>query len=114
MMTYLCPKCGSYMNTICITTLPPRASYRCSNCGYTSKPDKEENWAIPLPDELRSDIITNRDIFKMFEECRFSAIVDYRPLEEKYIKDVDGKRGIIVWFKNGDSVLYFPKEEKLK
>lgn len=102
------------MNTVCITTLPPRASYQCSNCGYTSKPDKEENWAIPLPDELRSDIITNRDIFNMFKECRISAIVDYRPLEEKYIKGVDGKRGIIVWFENGDSVLYFPKEEKLK
>lgn len=114
MMTYLCPKCGSYMNTVCITTLPPRASYQCSNCGYTSKPDKEENWAIPLPDELRSDIVTNRDIFNMFKECRVSAIVDYRPLEEKYIKDIDGRRGIIVWFENGDSVLYFPKEEKLK
>ena len=111
MKTYLCPKCGDYMHTVPTVSIPPMARYQCGNCGYTSKPDREENWAITLPNELRSDIVTNGEVFEMFEKCRKSEASDYRPIEEMYIKDVDGKRGIIVWFENGDSMLYFPKLE---
>ena len=111
MKTYLCPKCGSYMHTVPTLSMPPMARYRCGNCGYTSKPDKEEDWAVPLPRELRSDIIIYEEMFELFKKCRVLAISDYRPVEEMYIKDIDRKKGIIVWFENGDSMLYFPKLE---
>lgn len=111
MKTYLCPKCGSFMYAISTASIPPQARYVCSNCTYASKTVEEENWAVPLPDELRSDMTTVGEVFKKFLKCRILEISDYRPIEDMYTESIKDKAGIIVWFENGDTMLYYPKGE---
>ena len=40
-MTYLCPKCGSFMNCISTLSIPSITKYVCSVCGYTSREVRE-------------------------------------------------------------------------
>lgn len=54
-MNYLCPKCGSFMQTVATASIPAIVSYQCFACGYTSKSSKELPLYITLPKELWSD-----------------------------------------------------------
>jgi len=53
-MNYLCPKCGSFMQTIVTASIPAMVRYACFNCGYKSKSEKEPLY-MTLPKELWSD-----------------------------------------------------------
>ena len=39
-------------------------------------------------------------------------ISDYRPIAPIFTDDLKNKVGIVIWLENGDTVLYFPKENK--
>lgn len=54
-MQYLCPKCGNFMVCISTASIPAVSYYRCLNCGYESKPEKEHSLYMTLPKELWSD-----------------------------------------------------------
>lgn len=50
---------------------------------------------------------TYNQILDEFEQkYSIKEILDYRPFDTEFIKD---KSGIVVWLKNGDTVVYFPK-----
>ena len=61
-MQYLCPKCGSFMNTVAICTEPPRTFYRCVGCGYTSKMFVEQPRCAILPKDLQSEEVDADEI----------------------------------------------------
>ena len=54
-MQYLCPKCGNIMQVISTASIPAIVRYVCFNCGYESKPEKEQSLYMTLPKELWSD-----------------------------------------------------------
>ena len=58
--------------------------------------------------------MTYNQIFQKFRETVVvSAIEDYRPdvsVHTKGIKSLPEGAGIIIWMKNGDSILYYPSE----
>lgn len=54
-MQYLCPKCGNFMQIISTASIPAIVRYVCFNCGYESKPEKEQPLYTTLPKELWSD-----------------------------------------------------------
>lgn len=54
-MQYLCPKCGSFMQTVGLAVLPPVIWYECFSCGYKSKSNQESPAYMTLPEELWSD-----------------------------------------------------------
>ena len=57
--------------------------------------------------------MTNGEIFKRFQDNykERPKVDDYRPIEEMYTEDLEDKPGIRLWMDNGDSIMYFPKEE---
>ena len=66
-MQYLCPKCGSFMQTVGLAVLPPVIWYECFSCGYKSKSNHESPAYMTLPKEMWSDeIIGDED---EFTEC---------------------------------------------
>ena len=40
---YTCPECGSDLQCLCLTSLPPQTKYNCIKCGwsYTEPPEKD-------------------------------------------------------------------------
>lgn len=58
--------------------------------------------------------MTYGDIYQKFRETVVvSNIEDYRPdvlIHTKEIKALPDGAGIIIWMKNGDSILYYPSE----
>lgn len=63
-MQYLCPKCGSFMQTVGLDVLPPVIWYECFSCGYKSKSNQESPAYMTLPKELWSDkIVGDEDEF---------------------------------------------------
>ena len=52
-------------------------------------------------------MITNGDIFNKFKtDYPDLEVKDYRPMHLDFVR---GRIGIVVWLKNGDILLYFPK-----
>ena len=39
---------------------------------------------------------------------------DWRPVHPAFTKDLEGRSGIIIWLKNGDTIIYYPKIEEEK
>lgn len=54
-MQYLCPKCGHVMECISTVSIPAIIHYKCFNCGYASKCEREQSLCMTLPKELWSD-----------------------------------------------------------
>lgn len=54
-MQYLCPKCGDFMQSICVTTIPSKSYYACLTCGYSSKIVEDTVLYTELPKELQSE-----------------------------------------------------------
>lgn len=54
-------------------------------------------------------MMTYGEIYKKFCEITQCQVEDYRPISFQP-GDLIGKTGIRVWLKNGDSIMYFPKE----
>ena len=55
--------------------------------------------------------MTNKQIFKNFIDTFWNfPISDYRPLVPLYYDDLKNKEGIVVHLKNGDTIVYFPKQ----
>ena len=80
----------------------------CDNCGHIIHVKKAE-----LDNHTRKTIMekgmTYGDIYaKCHETIRHDPVIDYRPNEEMYVDDLKDKVGIRLWFKNGDSAIYFP------
>lgn len=61
-MQYLCPKCGNFMQTISIASIPTMVYYRCFACGYKSKSSKEQSLYMTLPKEFWSDEGTEDEV----------------------------------------------------
>ena len=72
-MRYKCPKCNNTMAVISTASIPPITLYECFNCGYKSKPIKQEYKEIVLPKEFRPEE-DNTD-------------KDYKPEEDNADKD---------------------------
>lgn len=64
-MQYLCPKCKSLMQCFSTASVPPIVRYECFNCGYSSKPIKEKEYAMELPEEWRSEDTEGEDYFEI-------------------------------------------------
>ena len=45
---------------------------------------------------------------KFNEEFPDAEVSDYRPSYDEFVKN---KTGIILWLTNGDTIVYFPKDE---
>ena len=54
-MQYLCPKCGNFMINMSTASIPAITYYKCFNCGYESKHEKEHPLYMTLPKELWLD-----------------------------------------------------------
>lgn len=56
MIVYTCPKCGSDLQDIVLTSYPPQHKKYCSNCGW-SHTEKEEICRIPYVPVTSSFVI---------------------------------------------------------
>ena len=56
--------------------------------------------------------MTYKDIYyRCKETIRTGYIEDYRPNDQVFTEPLKDKTGIVVWFKNGDEIVYYPKVE---
>lgn len=68
---------------------------------------REQDYGSPEAREGKK--ITWGDIYKQFRtDYPEMEVKDYRPFAEYYLPD--NAIGIIVWLKNGDVLIYIPKE----
>ena len=52
-MMYVCPRCGADMFCVSTASIPAIISYHCYSCGYLSKPVRENDDRVILPEHLR-------------------------------------------------------------
>ena len=57
--------------------------------------------------------MTNGEIYDKFRQAYKAQVNvnDYRPIAPLYTEDLKDKVGIVVWLDNGDTLLYFPKQD---
>lgn len=87
MLILTCPKCGSKLDNICITTNPPINKVRCPIC----------NWELEEKGSL-FDAIKPNDEIKVTEKSEESDILNYFSLKEWKILE----QGLDVIFKQGN------------
>lgn len=49
LVIYTCPKCGSDLHEICLTSLPPQYQMFCPNCGWTEIKHRKSVDPIRIP-----------------------------------------------------------------
>lgn len=96
----------------------------CNDCEKVKDCEYAPGWGQPVryncpfyerKEEKKEKRSTDmwKDLFKQARECMKNKMVeDWRPASNIFTDELKERSGIIMWMNNGDTIIYYPKEEK--
>lgn len=99
-----CNDCGNLVGCECLPKIGDPVRY---NCPFYKKK------GAPAKTIGKEEIVTWGEMYKKWAYTAHHVDEhDWRPIHPAFTKDLEDKSGIIIWLKNGDTIIYYPNTEK--